>query len=346
MKIAFIGSNGIPNVYGGFESFLESVCPKLIEKGHSICVTCDPKMHPSLDLEYKGVKKIYINIRANGVMSTLHDLVAFLKVVRMVDKVVVLGVSAGPFFLLFRVICEFLNVRLITNIDGVEWRRGKHNHFVRIILWFYDLIGQFASHAIIYDNKALLSYVKKPFRNKSFYVAYAADHVLYNVNSQPIVNSCLTICRIEPENNIEMIINGFLESTLSKYCIVGNWQKSEYGIRIFNKYKENTRLELLDPIYNQNTLMTLRGDCSIYIHGHSVGGTNPSLVEMLGYKCNLLCYECDFNRESVGEDAEYFLDENHLSLLLNQKHNKKVDFVRVMPERYTSEYIADRYAEI
>ncbi len=346
MKIAFIGTNGIPNSYGGFESFLESICPKLVQDGHEIFVTCDPIHHSRLEPAYKGANKIYIDIRANGPLSTIHDLVAFFRCLFIANKIVVLGVSAGPFFPIFRVACQVLGKTLIVNIDGVEWRRTKFNLPVRALLWAYDFLAQLSANKIVYDNNALLEFVMSPFRGKSVYAAYPADQVLISAGNSQIKNHCLTICRIEPENNIEMIIEGFLKSKLELYTIVGNWKKSRYGMALKSKFSNNPRLNLLDPVYDQNTLSQIRSSCSIYVHGHSVGGTNPSLIEMIGYKCYLVCFDCKFNQDSVGGDASYFADSSELSIELDRLKDKALLVQRKIPDRFTSEYIANLYASI
>lgn len=346
MKIAFIGSNGVPNVYGGFESFLESICPILVQEGHQIYVSCDPKHHPLLDADYNGVNKYYVNVRANGPLSTLHDALAFFKALFLAEKIVVLGVSAGPFFPLFRFFCFLFNKKLIVNIDGVEWRRSKFSIPVRTLLFIYDFLAQLSADVIVYDNNALKRYIAKPFRSKSKYVAYSADQVFVLDNINPIRNHCLTICRIEPENNIEMIIRGFLNSKMERYVIVGNWQNSDYGKKIKAKYQGNPRLDLREPTYDHRVLSELRSSCSAYVHGHSVGGTNPSLIEMFPYQCFLICFDCDFNKDSAGDNAIYFSCCDELSLKLNKTFDQILLNKRVVPERFTAKYIANVYAEI
>lgn len=346
MKIGFIGSNGIPNVYGGFESFLEAICPVLVKNGHDIFVTCDAKHHPQKEESYKGVQKIYINIRANGALSTLHDAVAFFRCFLKVDKIVVLGVSAGPFFILFRIFSQLSQKKLVVNIDGIEWRRGKFSPFIRGLLRVYDFLAQLCANTIVYDNNALRPYVFPFFRKKSIFVAYSADHLGIKKDIEPIKNHCLTICRIEPENNIELIIDGFLNSNLLRYTIIGNWNKSEYGRNLIKKYENNNRLALLSPNYDQNFLVNIRSECAIYIHGHSVGGTNPSLIEMIGYRCHLICFDCDFNKDSVGSSANYFNNKNDLTTILNNLNNIILNDTREIPKKFTSKYIAELYAEI
>lgn len=208
-SVAFIGSCGVPNRYGGFESFLESVTPVMVSNGHNVIVTCDAGKYEDHSPEFKGVKREFIGVKANGPLSTIHDMVAYLRVFRKVDSVVVLGVSAGPLFLLMRLISMLFGKKLVVNVDGIEWRRTKFSKPVRALLWLYDACAQLSANTIIYDSTELLPFVHKPFRHKGVFAAYSGDHVL-RFPDEPKTASALTICRIEPENNIELLIEGVL----------------------------------------------------------------------------------------------------------------------------------------
>lgn len=149
-------------------------------------------------------------------------------------------------------------------------------------------------------------------------IPYSGDHVVRVAGARMAFGSILTICRIEPENNIEMLIEGFLKSSGGSYCFVGNWSASEYGRTLRDRYRGFGRLKLLDPIYDPNRLAEIRENCSIYLHGHSVGGTNPSLVEMVFYDCRILCFDVPYHRETVGDAAEYFSSAEDLAALIAQ----------------------------
>jgi glycosyltransferase involved in cell wall biosynthesis len=323
-KISIVGCVGIPNRYGGFESFAENIAPALLQQGFNVTVTCDASRY-SDDLSpfYKGISRKFLKLPANGALSPLHDLVAFFSVLWRSNTILVLGVSGGVFFPLFRLLCQLLGCRLIVNIDGVEWRRSKFSGAKRRFLYICDSLAQRFAHEIIYDNAALAPYVKFP--KKSHCIAYSGDHAIrlpdkddsaLALSSEP--NYALTICRIEPENNCDLLISGFLNSDVSTYKFIGNWNASEYGKSLREKYKSNTRLQLLDPIYDPKSVYHLRKGCSCYLHGHTVGGTNPSLVEMLFFDCAIFCYDCSFNRETAKAGALYFSDIDSLARELSQ----------------------------
>ncbi len=344
MYISFIGSVGIPNCYGGFEAFLEAITPLMVKSDVYITVTCDATKYSNKNPFYKGVNRLFINTKANGFLSPLHDLLAFCKIFKRSDVIIVLGVSAGPFFLLMRIFCSFFNKKLIINIDGIEWRRSKYSFFSKIILRVFDYLAQICAHRIIYDNAELINFINFNFRSKAFLIPYSGDHVLRLCDIANVPSSGLSICRIEPENNIELILNAVVRSTLKSFTFIGNWNYSPYGISLRNKFKDYENLRLLDPVYDPYEIAIFRESCSVYIHGHSVGGTNPSLVEMLSYDAEIICFDCVFNRETVGDDALYFSSSSDLINILNQAASRASSSVaRILPIRYTSEYISNQY---
>jgi glycosyltransferase involved in cell wall biosynthesis len=316
-KIAFIGSAGIPNRYGGFESFLEQCAPEMVRLGCEVTVTCDRRLYPDGQASFNGVACRYIGVPANGGASVLHDLVAFLVVLRPRTDVFVLGVSGGVWFPLFRLLCEVMRCRLIVNVDGVEWRRSKFGFIKRGLLRVFDHSAQMFAHKIVYDNVGLKGFVLPSCVSKAECIAYSGDHVLRLSDIERKRGHGLTVCRIEPENNLELLIEGFLGSSAELYTVVGNWGHSVYAQTLRAKYAGVHRLRLLDPIYDPSVLASMRGECDFYLHGHSVGGTNPSLVEMLFYDCCIFCLDVPFNRYTAGEGAEYFSNSSQLAELIN-----------------------------
>ena len=345
MNVAFIGSVGIPNCYGGFESFLQSVTPILVGQGHEVFVTCDSARYKHPFYSYLGVKRVMVNIRANGALSPIHDLFAFLSVFRRAQYIVVLGVSAGPLFIFMRLMTCLARKKLIINIDGVEWRRGKYNSWQKKLLFCFDFLAQLSANCIVFDNEGLRSFIHHRFLKKAVLIAYPGDSVIRasGITVEPF--TALTICRVEPENNLELIIEGALSSSLKKYTIIGNWQNSPYGRMLRSKYLGNSTLQLLDPVYDANTVAEFRSRAALYLHGHSVGGTNPSLVEMLSYSCHLLCFDCVFNRETIGADALYFNKQGDLVEKINSLLEVAPNSSRALQERYHSSYIAEQYIQ-
>lgn len=342
--LAFIGCVGIPNRYGGFESFAEHIATYLAANARKVLVTCqrsayadDPSSH------FKGVERVFINVPANGALSPLHDLAAFLSVAWRTDRILLLGVSAGIFMPFFRFLSAFCGAaRIYVNIDGIEWRRTKFGPGKRLFLYASDRLAQWFSHGTIIDNPALSEFV---VARNYVCVAYSGDHVrdgACETPSSPDKGSpyALTICRIEPENNCQMLIEGFLRSSLPKYYLIGNWNNSAYGRALRQAFAHEPRLELLDPIYDSARLDDLRSRCSIYLHGHSVGGTNPSLVEMLYYDSTILCFDCSFNRETATGAAEFFDSPERLAALLDSSSGIGAGDRETLREQYSAKAIS------
>ena len=150
----------------------------------------------------------------------------------------------------------------------------------------------------------------------------------------------------EPENNIEMLIQGALASDLKEYVIVGNWGKSAFGRQLRDKYASFKKLVFLDPVYDPVKLAELRERCEYYLHGHSVGGTNPSLVEMVFYDCRLLCFDVPYHRETCGEIAGYFRNSAELTKRLGElkSHDNADRAVRRL--KMTKDFISRAYLEV
>lgn len=348
MRVAFIGAAGIPNRYGGFESFLEHCGPHFFEMTYETVVTCDANLYrDDLSTYFLGIRRIFLNTRANGPFSIIHDLIAFFKVYRGSTHIMVLGVSGGVWFPIFKLMCLLGGKRLGVNIDGVEWRRKKYSKFGQVVLRIFDYIAQTFSDCVVYDNAGLAEYVLPNARNKAVEIGYSGDHVMRLPNFRKVSASALTVCRIEPENNIDLLIEGVLRSELKSYTIVGNWDHSNYSRALRARYIHQSRLKLLDPIYETIYLAELRESCDIYLHGHSVGGTNPSLVEMLYYDCEILCLDVIFNRATAGEGACYFLDVSSLTaainLVLDRRLSCDMSIRAKIREKYSSIAIAKGY---
>jgi glycosyltransferase involved in cell wall biosynthesis len=317
-RIAFIGTVGVPNRYGGFEAFVDACAPRVAALGHRVLVTCDARRYEDRSGSWRGVRRVFVPVPANGPLSVVHDLLAFLAVCWRADAVVVLGVSGGVWFPGMRLLSSLLGVRLVVNVDGIEWRRKSswvRNAFLRVS----DRCAQLFAHAVIYDNAALLPYVVQSRRGSARLIAYPGDHVARR-GSGPAPGaeaSCLTICRIEPENHCDTLLEAARRAG-ARYVFVGNWGASRYGVELRERYGSVTGFRLLDPVYDAEEVAKLREECTVYLHGHGVGGTNPSLVEMLFYDCAIAAFDCRFNRVTAGDAASYFSTVDELAALIRR----------------------------
>ncbi|HHJ4517943.1 DUF1972 domain-containing protein [Citrobacter freundii] len=288
--------------------------------------------------------------KANGVQSIIYDIFSMIySIFLKPDVVLILGVS-GCIFLPF--LSLFTKAKIITNIDGLEWRRAKWSWPVKRFLKLSERIAVNFSDLIITDNQAIFEYVSKEYKKDSIVIAYGGDHAWVKpVNDIKHVGSgCdyyLSLCRIEPENNVEMILESFKESGF-RLKFVGNWNNSDFGKKMLLSYKDVKNIELIEPVYNLNELFILRNNCKGYIHGHSAGGTNPSLVEAMHFSKPIFAFDCDFNRYTT-EDSAYYFDSTkslHRCIALFEKlpSDNSGDVMKMIANRkYTWNIIAKMY---
>ncbi|MDN3679469.1 DUF1972 domain-containing protein [Vibrio tapetis subsp. quintayensis] len=347
-KVVVIGTVGIPACYGGFESLVENLT---LNKNHGTkySVFCSGKSYTDRLDEHNTAKLYYLPLKANGIQSIPYDILSMMKTwVIKPDVVLILGVSGCVFLPIFKF---FSKSKIVTNIDGLEWKREKWGRWVKRFLKFSESIAVKHSDVIVTDNQAITDYVFDEYGVKSETIAYGGDHAIPKNSAHYEAkkgNYALGLCRIEPENNVEMILEAYSRTT-KHLKFVGNWAASEFGRKLKRTYSKYTNIELLDPIYDIEELYRLRSDCSLYLHGHSAGGTNPSLVEMMHFGVPILAFDCNFNRYSTEEKACYFKSSVDLAKLLNADSNTKElksngkAMREVAISRYTWEIIAHKY---
>lgn len=326
MRIALIGTDGLPARYGGFETFVEQIAPRLAALGHEAVVVGSSVGRHGVSPSVPGVRVISLPIRANGMQSIAFDLWSFWRVRHSVDSILLLGVSAGLFVPLMKLL--FYRRPIVLNVDGLESRRAKWNGIAKAFLSLSERVAIGSAKSIVCDNEGIADIVQERYGRPSATIAYGNDHVRHlplaratdiigrRYNLQPN-RYCLSIARIEPENNIAAMIDGFLFSSQERYVLVGNFNDTRYGIGIRDRVRSEPRIQLVDAIYDSEILGALRSCCRTYLHGHSVGGTNPSLVEILPYSRPVLAYDCVFNRHTLRGFCGYFMNPDNLSKALD-----------------------------
>ncbi len=354
-KIAIIGTVGIPSKYGGFETLTEYLT-KYLGKRYDITVFCSANAYKQKPETHNNAKLIYIDLDANGVQSILYDIKSILMALHFADTILILGVSGAiilPFVKLFS------RKKIIVNIDGLEWKRNKWRWYAQKFLKFSEAMAVKFSDVVISDNKVIQEYVYLQYDKKSELIAYGSDHVkklpLSNVllKKYPFLKEeyAFTVCRIEPENNIDMILESFSIEQKTNIVIVGNWQSNNYGQTMRKKYTGYKNIFLLDPIYDQNILDQIRSNCKMYMHGHSAGGTNPSLVEAMYLELPIVAYSVDYNRETTKGEAVYFDDKNDLVKVLGRFDNEELKDIgknmkKIIQENYTWDKISQAYSKL
>jgi glycosyltransferase involved in cell wall biosynthesis len=346
--ISIIGIVGVPARYGGFETLVENL---LDTKGEFV-VYCSSGSYENKIETYKSAKLVYLPLSANGISSIFYDSLAIIhSLVRGYNVLLLLGVSAGILIPLVRL---FSGRRIVINVDGIEWKRAKWNRLAKWYLKFSERLAVRYSHNVIADNQAIADYILSEYGVVSNVIAYGGDHVLNSTNENkniPLSSGyAFSVCRIEPENNIHIILEAFRITGLS-LKFMGNWSASEYGRNLKLNYSSVNNIELIDPSYDINKLYQYRKYCRFYIHGHSAGGTNPSLVEAMFFSKAVFAFDCVYNRYTMDQNGCYFSDLSSLIGLLSAIDQLSLDKIgselkKIADRNYTWDVIRYSYAKL
>jgi glycosyltransferase involved in cell wall biosynthesis len=356
LKVSIIGTTGIPANYGGFETLVENLarCHAESENCIDLVVFCSRVNRKSLPSSVFNCRLEYLPLSANGISSIPYDIWSIFKAV--IDKsqtLLVMGVSGALVFPIVRVLSK---TRIVVNIDGIEWRRPKWGRSARAFLRLSEWLAVTCSDLVVADNKAIADYVYQNYGVTAEVIPYGGDHVLQSVNrSSSSINLpsryIFSVCRIEPENNIELILSSFSGWSVIPVVIVGNWDDSHYGRELRRRFGHDEILYLLDPIYDGAVLGGLRAGAHAFVHGHSAGGTNPSLVEAMHYGKPIFMFDCSFNRHTTEGQGLYFSDIGSLRSLLTMLSTGATDGIghkmkSIAKDRYTWKKVAKKYFDV
>jgi len=339
MMIAIIGTVGVPACYGGFETLVENL---IGDNKKDITVYCSSKSYDKKLTTYKGAKLTYMPFKANGAQSIIYDIASLMHALfKRPDVVLILGVSGCVFLPFFRF---FSKAKVVTNIDGLEWRRDKWSKWPKRFLKFSEKLAVKHSDVVISDNQAIADYVQGEYGVNSSVIAYGGDHAVTENLKMTDAGFALALCRIEPENNVEMILEAFSQ-TEKPLKFIGNWDNSEFGRSMKAKYSLFNHIDIVDPIYDISKLAELRSSCSFYLHGHSAGGTNPSLVEMMHFGKTIFCFDCNYNRASTEDKADFFTDSTQLAKKIEatKMNDNGEAMLEIAQRRYTWDIVRKQY---
>ncbi len=355
-QISIIGIVGLPANYGGFESFAEQLVGRMEGRAETT-VYCSSSAYPQKRDTYLGAKLKYFPLNANGASSILYDACAMFAAIRKSDTLLILGVSGCIFLPFARLLRR--KTRIVVNVDGIEWRRAKWGRLARWFLRFSEGCAVRNADCVIADNKVIADYLGEKYGIVTETIEYGADHVTpvpivdETRREFPFLNEsyAFSVLRIEPENNVSMILEAFHKGLKLPLVMVGNWHSSELGRSLRAKYASDPNLHLLDPIYEPGKLNQLRSNCRLYIHGHSCGGTNPSLVEAMWLGLSIVAFDVSFNRVTTEDSALYFKDSEALAGIVDTIDEARCrtlsqSMKEIALRRYTWRHILDRYAGI
>lgn len=321
MKIGILGTRGIPNNYGGFEQFAEFLSVGLVKRGHHVSVYNSHK-HQYQDKTFQGVDIIHCfdpeyKIGTSGQFIYDFNCIRDARK-RNFDILLQLGYTSSSVW------AKWLPSKsiIVTNMDGLEWKRTKYRKPVQRFLLKAEKWAVNSSDHLIADSIGIQQYLENKYDRKAYYIAYGAEifndpdqDVLENYNVEPYKFDML-IARLEPENSIEIILDGVAKSnSTNRFLVIGNHETS-YGEYLKGKYADKPGIIFTGGIYNQNDLNQLRYYSQLYFHGHTVGGTNPSLLEAMGSQALIAANDNDFNRAILQDDGYYFTSEDDIKRLM------------------------------
>lgn len=313
-KLLILGTRGIPAEHGGFETFAQRLALYLIERNWEVTVYCQTAKRNLPSKNWQGIKLVYISTRKNNALgSILFDFKSTLHAATRGEGIILtLGYNTAIFSILYR----FTNKYNIINMDGLEWQRQKWNALEKAWLYLNERIGARLGNRLVADHPEIKKYLSQSVcADKIVMIPYGADPIShsdaslldpYSLTSQ---SYALIIARPEPENSIWEIVSAFSAKKRGyKLVILGKYvPENAYHRSVLEAASEEVLF--LGAIYDSKIVHALRVHTLLYIHGHTVGGTNPSLVEALAAGSPVLAHDNAFNRWVAGDKAHYFSDE-------------------------------------
>lgn len=311
-KLSILGCRGIPGNHGGFETFAERLSRYLVSKGWEVTVYCEDYTGKQVSEEYwNGIRLINIPVaQASATATIVFDWKSTLHAAKEGNLILTLGYNTAAF-------CAWYRIKGLTNVinmDGLEWRRQKWSTPEKAWLYLNERFGCWFGNHLVADHPEIANHLAtRVSRRKITMIPYGAERVgradeklLQQYNLSP-GNYSIIIARPEPENNILEIVSAFSSRKRgSKLVVLGNYRPrtNDYHKQVLAAASD----EVFFPggIYDQATVNALRYYATLYVHGHSVGGTNPSLVEALGAGASVLAHNNHFNQWVAGPGAHYF----------------------------------------
>lgn len=312
LTIALVGTRGVPARYGGFETCVEEVGRRLAERGHDVVVYCrtldDAAEKPDT---YQGMRLVHLGALRKRSLETLsHTGLSVAHLLRhRTDAAIVFNAANSPYLPLLRA----ARIPVATHVDGLEWRRAKWGRGGRNYYRLAESLAVRWSDALIADAHGIADYYRDEFDAGTELIAYGAprvddaDDLLADLDLEP-GGYHLVVARFEAENHVDVIVDGYRRSGARKpLIVVGSAPYAdEYTRRVHGLGDD--RVTFLGGVWDQRLLDQLYAGAFTYLHGHSVGGTNPSLLRALGAGATTIAYDVSFNREVVGDSGAFFAD--------------------------------------
>ncbi len=352
-QLAILGTRGIPARYGGFETFAEEIATRLVCRGVDVTVFC-PTANPKPGELFNGVILKFVKYTSFGKFSEMFWDARCLFVARKeFDVVYMLGVGGAFAVWLPRI----FGTRVWVNTDGIEWKRSKFTWSQRTYLALAEALCVLFATRIIADASAIATYLREryPLLKSVSTIAYGAEIPARIPDGNELETMGLradgyyiVVCRLEPENHVLEIIEGFERANTSlPLVILGNVENPNDYVRQLLEHSSN-KIRFVGAIYDKEKLSSLRFNARAYVHGHSVGGTNPSLLEAMASSSLVIAHDNPFNREVLGNFGIFFRTSDDLAsniCAIEEGQVRKDALVSGAVDRIQTNYLWDQIAE-
>lgn len=360
-KLNILGTRGIPAAHGGFETFAAHLAPYLRDRGWDVAVYCQADPSPEVNAgrrmwedQWEGIQRVFFNPQRSGAAGTVeYDWLSTKHAIRQRRDALdlVLGYNTA----IFAVWQRAAGKRVVMNMDGVEWRRAKWSLTAKAWFFLNEAVGVWTSHRAIADHPEIRRHLNKWGRLNIDVIAYGSDRLI-EYSARPLRSFGLspqgyfvTIARIEPENSILEIVQAFGSRPRAlKLVVLGKLlpETNSYHRLVINAANQNVIFP--GAIYDKAIVSALRWHCLGYVHGHQVGGTNPSLVEALGASNAVIAHDNKYNRWTAGDSQLFFRGVEDCAAAMNtlEFHHQRLDEARSAARaKHASEFTWERILE-
>jgi glycosyltransferase involved in cell wall biosynthesis len=359
LKIAMLGSRGFPHTYSGYEVFIAEVAPRLVSRGHEVIVYCRRSLFQKRPKTCKGVQLIYLPSIETKVLGTpTHTLVSMFDVLfRRVDVILVVNLVNAFHCILPRLLGKHVAI----NVDGLDWKRDKWGKLGKTCFYLNaKLVGRICPRGVVTDALEMQRIYLEQFNTRSACIAYGAhlettadSGVVRKYGLEPF-QYYLILSRMVPENNADLIVRAFERLRTSRILAIAG--DANYRSVFVDRLKQTSdgRVRFIGHIGNPDHVKELHCNAYAYVHGHSLGGTNPSLLTALGSGNCVLALNTPFNAE-VLQDYGILFEYDPLDLAAKLQHIEdhpdvaaqyRIRAPRRIREAYTWEKITDQYEEL
>ncbi|ACV80731.1 Protein of unknown function DUF1972 [Nakamurella multipartita DSM 44233] len=358
LRIALVGTRGVPARYGGFETCVEEVGSRLVERGHEVVVYCRRRgSDRSAELDsYKGMSLVHFGALKKRSLETLsHTALSVQHLVRhRTDAAVVFNAANAPFLPALRA----ARIPVATHVDGLEWKRDKWGGAGRRYYLMAERLAVKWSDALIADAVGIQDYYLDKFAMPTDLITYGAP-ILDTVGDHRLAELGLTsggyhlvVARFEPENHVDMIVEGYSASAAElPLIVVGSAPYADAYTQRVHELADG-RVRFLGGVWDQQLLDQLYANAFTYLHGHSVGGTNPSLLRALGASAATTAFDVNFNREVLGGAGRFFSDVAGVRAQIEASELDIASTVelgtqaRIQATKYDWDDVTDRYEDL